>query len=78
MTFADMLKTAMGGMTQGQLALESGLTQSAISKILRASRNPTITTVWRLEKALPGLRILHDEAFLRISSVSKEPIEPAT
>lgn len=59
--FADTLRRAMAAenVTQEELAVRSGLTQSAISKILRdATRDPKLSTVRALERALPALQKL--------------------
>jgi transcriptional regulator with XRE-family HTH domain len=63
MTFADMLRDAMNGMTQEQLEDRSGVSQGEISRYLRGEAEPKLTQLEALERALPRLRQLRAERF---------------
>lgn len=56
--FAAQLREAMGEMTQAQLAVLSGLSQPAISKLLTGVTEPSYKTTILLERKLPRLREL--------------------
>jgi transcriptional regulator with XRE-family HTH domain len=43
------------GMTQGQLARRSGLARSTISRLMSSEGLPSLDTVSKLQRALPGL-----------------------
>lgn len=58
MRFADMLAEAMEGMTQAQLADNTGLRASTICRLLNRQRTPSYKTMVALERALPKLREL--------------------
>lgn len=61
MKFADMLREAMGGMTQEQLEGLSGVSQQQISKYLRDDAEPKLQQLDALERALPRLHQLRAE-----------------
>jgi transcriptional regulator with XRE-family HTH domain len=62
MDFAELLRKAMGDMSQADLADASGLRQATISRYLSGERKPTYDAMLALEKALPTLRGLRESA----------------
>lgn len=58
MEFAEALKLAMDGESQGALARRTGLTQAAISRYLAGARTPGMREIDALDAALPRLRPL--------------------
>ncbi len=65
-----MLRIAMEGLTQEQLETASGVNQANISKLLLGKSEPKLSTLDKLERALPKLRELRNAQHSQQSAVA--------
>jgi len=62
MEFKDLLREAMGDLTQEQLSERSGVHQTVISTYLRGASLPGYSNLVALERTLPRLKELRNSA----------------
>lgn len=60
------------GWTQRQLAERAGMPQPAIARLEKAGRTPTVTTLWRLARALDCTILLGPDFSVRLIDLARE------